>query len=413
MPLFDTVQGFLVALGIGLLVGVDRERRKGRERAHGVAGLRTFALAALLGAVAHELGPVAMAVAGAFVTAASLASWFWTRARDPGLTTETALLVVFLLGMVAMREPVLAGGLGVAVAVLLAAKSQLHRFARSVLSEQELHDALMLAAGALIVLPLLPDDAIDPWGVLNPRALWLLVLLVIAINAGGHVALRLFGARGGLLFAGFAGGFVSSTATIAALGVRAKATPAVMPACVSAAVVSNLSTVIQLALITGALSPRLTVSMAGPLLAAALAVLAFAAIAGWRGRDRPPPEGGVLADHAFKLRYVLMFVAVLSAVMLASAAALAYWGHAALGWTLALSGFADVHSAAATAAQLVAVGHVPVSDAGTGVLAALATNSLMKLLMALASGGRGYALRVLPGVAAMVAAFAAALWLGA
>lgn len=399
-----------MALGIGLLVGVERERRKGEGPRRGVAGLRTFALVGLAGGASALIGTVAVAVAGAFVAAAALASWYWTRQRDPGLTTEVGLVLVFLLGVLAMREVVLAAALGVVVVVLLAAKQQLHRFVRRALSERELHDGLMFAAGAAIVLPLLPDRAIDPWQVLNPRQLWLLVLLVMALNTGGHVALRLFGARTGLLLTGLAGGFVSGTATIATLGARARANPAIAAASASGAVLSNLSTVVQLALIAAALAPPLLHALALPLAASALAVLLSVALSGWRGRREAPPDAAALSGRAFALPHVLVFVALVATLMVLSAAALARWGNAALEWTLALSGLADVHASAATAAQLVAIGRLAPDDVQVGVLAAFAANTAVKVGMAFASGGRGYGLRVLPGTVAMVAAFAAALW---
>src|SRR5690606_9363346 len=259
------LKGLLAAVGIGLLVGIERERSKGEGQGRAAAGIRTFALVALAGAVAEMLGGVGLAIAGGFVALAALASYRHTRSRDPGLTTEIALLLVFLLGVLAMRDAAFAAGVGVGVALLLAAKSRLHRFVRHTLSEQELHDALLLAAGAAIVLPLLPDHAIDPWQVLNLRKLWLLALIVMAINAAGHVALRALGAGRGLMLAGFAGGFVSSAATIATMGSRTRGNPDLLPACVSAALVSNVSTVIELAVIAGALSGQLLRAIALPL----------------------------------------------------------------------------------------------------------------------------------------------------
>ena len=190
--------------------------------------MRTFTLIGLAGGLAELLGGPAVALAGAFVVIATLASYKRTLEQDPGLTTEVAMLVVFLLGVLAMRMPQLAAALGAAVALLLAAKTRLHRFVREVLSEQELHDALLLAGCALVVLPLLPAGAVDPWGVLDLRRLWTLVVLVMAINAAGYVALRALGPRYGLAVAGFAGGFVSSTATIAGMGTRALQTPALV-----------------------------------------------------------------------------------------------------------------------------------------------------------------------------------------
>lgn len=408
----SVLKGLVAALGIGLLVGMERERSKGEGPARAAAGLRTFALVALAGAIAERIGTLGIVVAGGFVVLAALASYRHTRAGDPGLTTEVALLLVFLLGVLAMREVALAAGLGVAVALLLAAKSRLHRFARQTLSAEELHDALLLAAGAAIVLPLLPDRAIDPWQVLNLRNLWLLALIVMVINAAGHVALRAMGAQRGLLLAGFAGGFVSSTATIAAMGSRMRRDPALLPACASAALVSNVSTVLQLAAVCGALSPALLRALALPLMASGLVVSAFALASAWRTRRIAVPETPGMGGRPFEPRHALVFVAIVASVLLASAALLAWLGDGVLAWAAGASGLADVHAAAASVAQLVASGRVGTHAAVAAVLAALATNSLAKLLVAFATGGGRFVVRLVPGVVAMVAAFAAVAWLG-
>jgi len=409
MVSIDELQGLAAALGIGLLVGSERERRKGEGAGRGAAGVRTFALIALAGAVAERIGGVGVAIAGGFTALAALTSYRNSRTRDPGLTTEVAMLVVFLLGVLAMREVVLAAGLGVAVAVLLAAKSRVHRFVSTVLTEQELHDALLLAAAAAIVLPLLPDRAIDPWGVLNLHKLWLLAVIIMAINAAGHVALRAFGARAGLLLAGLAGGFASSTATIASMGTRAKENPKLATACAGAGVVSNVSTVVQLAVISGALSPPLLRALWPPIVAAGVVIVVFALVAAWATR-RVDARATQLAGRAFEPKHVLMFVAIVAAVMLLSAAMLAWLGDAALAWTLAASGIADVHAATASAAQLVAVERIGLETAVPGIALAFAGNSAMKLVMAFLSGGRAYALRLMPGVVGMVVAFGVMAW---
>lgn len=405
----EETRGLAVALGIGLLVGIERERRKGERGERTAAGVRTFALIALAGAVAERVGVVGIAIAGGFIVLAALASYRNSRAGDPGLTTEVAMLVVFLLGVVAMREVVLAAGLGVAVALLLAAKSRVHRFVSNVLTEQELHDALLLAAAAAIVLPLLPDRPIDPWRVLNPHKLWLLAVIIMTITAAGHVALRAFGARTGLLLAGLAGGFASSTATIASMGSRAKKNPKLATACAGAGVVSNVSTVVQLAVICGALSPELLRALWPAILAAGVVIVAFALMAAWatRGVDA---HGTQLVGRPFEPKHVLLFVVIVATVLLLSAAMLAWLGDAALEWTLAASGTADVHAATASAAQLVAVGRIGAETAVPGVALAFAANSAMKLVLAFVTGGRAYALRVMPGVVGMVVAFWVVAW---
>lgn len=223
-----TAQGsawsLVAAAGIGLLMGVERERRKVRSAHKGTAGIRTFPLVALLGALGAHLGqPALLAVTGAFVGAAALVG-YW-RVGDPGLTTEIALVVAFLLGVLADEDIGLAAAIGVAVTLLLAERTRLHHIARDVLTEDELHDGLLLAACAVIVLPLLPDRGVGPGGALNPVTVWRLAVVVMAIQALGYVALRTLGTRRGLPLAGLIGGFVSSTATISTMGLRARRTP--------------------------------------------------------------------------------------------------------------------------------------------------------------------------------------------
>ena len=169
------VLGLAVAFGVGLLIGVERERAKGSGPGRAAAGVRTFILLGLAGAIAQMIGPVGVAVAGAATALAIYASYRRTQASDPGLTTEFAMLVTLLLGVLAMRSPPLAGGLGALVAITLASKSRLHQFTRERLSQQELDDALLLVASAFVILPLLPNHTIDPWNSINPRKLWILV----------------------------------------------------------------------------------------------------------------------------------------------------------------------------------------------------------------------------------------------
>ena len=397
--------GFAGALGIGLLIGVERERAKGEGPARDVAGVRTFALCGLVGAAAMWLGPAAIVSGGLVLGLLVLAGYRHTQAQDPGLTTEIAMLATFLLGMMALRSPVLAGGLGVVVAGLLAAKNSLHRFVKQGLSERELEDLLLLLAAAFIVLPLLPDRAIDPWGALVPRKLWMLVVAVMTVSSIGYVALRTVGPRLGLALAGLAGGFVSSTATIAALGERARAAPAFAGSLASAALVSNVSTIVQLAIVIGTLSPALLLRAAWPL-AAAGAVALLTALAANFHAEKAPPDGRELAgSRPLQPRQALIFAAIVAVVFLIAAIARDQLGNASLPWVLALSGFADVHASAASAAQLAGAGLVEPRLALLATCAALATNSAMKCLLAITQGGRAFAWRVVPGVLGMVLAF--------
>lgn len=407
-PLPDEILGLIVAVGVGLLIGVERERAKGTGPGRAAAGVRTFTLLGLVGGLAHLVGDIGIVVAGVFVSLAMLASYRRSRAVDPGLTTEVAMLGTFLLGILAMREMPVAAGLGVVVALVLASKSTLHRFTRRVLSAQELHDLLLLTAAAFVVLPLLPDRTIDPWDALNPRRLWLLVVAVMAVSSAGYVALRAFGSRVGLALAGLAGGFVSSTATIAAMGDRASAGRGSSAPFASAGLLSNVGTVIQLAIVMAAMSPELLRHAAWPLAAAGVVAVGAAALASWRAFSNAHDTHDLAGRRPFEPARVLGFVAILAAIVLLAAIARHWFGAGSLPWVLAASGLADVHAATASAAQLVATGQVDTDQALLAVLAALATNSLMKCVVAGLKGGREYAMRVIPGIVLMVLAFAVA-----
>jgi uncharacterized membrane protein (DUF4010 family) len=224
-----------VALGVGLLIGAERERRKGDGPSRSPAGIRTFTITSLAGAVSVLIGgELLLAIATLGVIALTALAYWRARDDDPGLTTEIGLILTVLLGGLSMRQPALAAGLAATVAIVFAARSPLHRFVRGVLTEDEVKDALIFAGTTLVVLPLLPDQPMGPYGALNPHTIWLIVILVMAISAAGYVAVRMLGTRFGLPLAGLASGFISSTATIGAMGVRAAQTPDVLGAAVAA-----------------------------------------------------------------------------------------------------------------------------------------------------------------------------------
>lgn len=396
--------GLAAALGIGLLIGIERERRKGEGPARAAAGLRTFTLASLLGALAMLLGGGAtLAVLAAVVGALAIVSYRRSRDDDPGLTTEIALVLTFMLGALAMYDAPLATGIGVLVAIALAARSQLHRFVVRVLSEQEVHDGLLLAAAALVILPLLPDRAVDPLGAINPRTLWTLAVLMMAINACGHIALRAAGPALGLSFAGFASGFVSSTATIAAMGAEARRNPALRAGAVSGAVLSSLATVVYLALLLAATSPAVLRAMALPLLSAGAAAAAYGLLITLRGarahRGEPPPAG-----RPFNPRLALLFAATMGALMLVTTFLTDRFGAGGAGVAAALAGFADAHSAAAAVASLQAGGRVTAEQAVLPILAGFTTNASSKLIVAITTGDRAFVVQVVPGVLLSVGA---------
>lgn len=392
-----------VSLGIGLLMGIERERTKGQGAERRPAGVRTFALVGLLGGLCALFDEsVVLGVGAGFVGLAAIAGYLRSTRQDPGLTTEIALLVAFLLGALAHDDAALAAGLGVVVTILLASRTRLHAFADKVLSERELHDGLIFAAAALVVLPLVPDRPVGPYSVLNPFTVWRLVVIVMAISAFGYVARRVLGPRFGLPVAGLAGGFVSAVATIGALAGRAKREPGVAAPAAAGAMLANVATIVLMAALLGATSPETLRELAIPLAGAGVAAGvagAFATVRVWRAKVDQHDELG----RAFDLRTAVGFAVTLTAVLLGSAALTDLLGSGGLVLGTAAAGFADTHSAAISAAALVAAGKVDAHQASLAVLAALSTNTITKLVVARVAGTRRFAWTLTPGMVAMVA----------
>jgi len=402
------VRNLAVALGIGLLIGLERERVKGSGPARAPAGIRTFALAALAGGVSLLIGvPGIFLVTAAFVAAVAVLGYVRSRSPDPGLTTEVALVVTVLLGGLAMSQPALAAGLAALVTILLASRTRLHRFVRNVLTADEVHDGLVFAAAALVVLPLAPDRALGPLGVLNPRTLWRLVVIVMAVGGAGYVAVRLLGARRGLPLSGFASGFISSAATIGALGARARREPGLCRAAVAGAVLSTVATVIQMAIVLAATSTAVVRALAGPLVLAGLVAAGYGAFAALKNA-KGGGDAHAAPGRAFDLRAALLYTLTLAAILSASAGLTSWLGSRGLLLATSVAGFADAHAPAIAVASLVESGHGTAQDAVLPILAGFTTNSVTKMVLAATAGGRAFALRTIPGLLLVVAA----AWLG-
>ncbi|NDE25592.1 MAG: DUF4010 domain-containing protein, partial [Betaproteobacteria bacterium] len=182
-----------------------------------------------------------------------------------------------LLGGLAISSSPLAAALGVVVAGLLFLKKPLRKFSQELISEQELEDALILFAAALIVLPLLPQEAIDPWGALKPFGIWKVVVIIMCTGMLGHLAIRLTGLNYGLPIAGFLSGFISSTAAIMDLGRKSKDDPKLTSIACASALLSTMASLILFALVLGASSLELLKSVALPLSLGSLSLLSTSA----------------------------------------------------------------------------------------------------------------------------------------
>lgn len=414
---FSTAMAVLAsAAGCGLLMGIERERRKGDGPDRALAGVRSFTLASLSGAAAALAAMPALVVLGAaFVAALAVVAYARDRSGDPGVTTEIALLLAYLIGVTCARDQLLAAALAVVVTALLALRDALHQFSNQWLQPGEVRSGLVLAALALLVYPLAPDAPL--WhGVLNPKVVVRLVIVLLVIQSLAHLARRLMQARHAVALSAVASGFVSSTATIGSLGMEVRAGHATARAHAGAAVLSCVATMVQIVVVAATVQPQWTTRLWLP----ALAGGCVAAALGWWGvglASARPDAGQGLREPMhlppdtpmFKLRDALLIAALLTGIQVGVHLLTAWQGDAGMLAGALLAALADVH--AATAAVLVQ--GEPQSSSGPAIasalMAALLVHAGSKCAVALASGGWRYALAVAPGVLAHTLAFAGVL----
>jgi uncharacterized membrane protein (DUF4010 family) len=376
----DLALSFAVSAAIGLLVGTERERSPTAK-----AGLRTFALIAVLGSSCAWLGQrlesTALPVAGLLLVGAALIGSYLidprSRAGDAGITTVVAALLVYLLGALNFHgERVLAVALGVAITALLYFKTELEGIATR-LTPTDIRSMLQFAAVAAIVLPLLPDAAYGPYRVLNPFHIGLMVVLIAGISLAGYVAWRLTLGHQALWLSGLLGGLVSSTATTLVYARDARQGTQHPQAAIAVIVLANAAMLARVLLLTVLLSPAVARSVA----LAIVPALLLAAPSIWRGLARSTGQSG---DPAARLRNptqlpaALAFAAGYALVLLAAA-----WLGDLLGprGVLALafaSGLTDVDAITLSSLRMATQGSLPQATAALAITIAVTANLLFK-----------------------------------
>ncbi len=399
-----------VALGIGLLIGAERERRKGDGSDRPAAGIRTFTIASLLGAVSTLVNFWLLVVSICCVTIFATIAYVSRKDEDPGLTTEITLVFTVILGGLAMSAASLAASLSVAAAILLAAKEPIHGFVRGAITKEEMIDFLILAAATLIVLPLVPNEFIGPFEAINPRNLWLIVILVMLISALGHLALRWLGGRIGLPLVGLVSGFISSIATIGAMGERARETPALIGSAVAGAVLSSLATILQLVLLLAAIHPPTLQALVAPLIFGGVSVAIYGLVVTLnsfheKGADMNKP------GRTFSVKTALILATVIAVVLITSAALKAWFGQAGLVVASGVAGLADVHASTISVASLAVAGKLSSESAVIPILVAFSVNAVSKAVAAVVSGGKEFSRQVIPGLIVQVSATWVGWWL--
>jgi uncharacterized membrane protein (DUF4010 family) len=410
---------FAIALLIGALVGIDRERKKSSEHLDAIGGLRTFILLAEAGAIsawlAKELDSawifaVAGAVAGALVIAGYVAV---TRTHDEGLgaTTEVAAIVVFLLGgLVVFGYRDLAVILAVTTSALLAYKQPLHGLVAR-LSQEDIFAVLKLLIATFIVLPILPNQPLDPWGAINPYRMWWLVILISGLSLAGYVATRWLGSHHGTVLTGLFGGLASSTAVTFALSKQSvdedsgvTSANALAAGLLMAWTVMFARIVVEVAVVNAPLLWAVIV----PIAAMGLASAGATAVLYLAGRSSAP---GAVHDvplkNPFSLTSALKFALLFTIVQLAVKLVQTYLPPQSFYAVAALAGLTDVDAITLSMAEYARDADWRIAT--TSIVVAAITNTLVKCGLVILLGARTLAVRISAATGALLIAGAAAL----
>lgn len=373
----ETIRQLAIALGLGLLVGLQREVEK-----KPLGGIRTFALVTIFGAMSallsREFGGWVLFGALLAVTAALVITNLVTMSRgeaDPGITTELALVLMFAVGAyVVIGEPVVAVVVGGTIAVLLEFKQRLHGLVER-LGEEDVEAIMRFVLLALVILPILPNRDFGPFSVLNPFEIWLMIVLIVGISLGGYIIYKFFGQEAGAVVGGILGGIISSTATTVSYSRRSKsAGVASMPAIVI--MIASTIVLIRVLAEIRIVGPSLFSSAVPPL---ALLLVVFVALsAGLWVRDRHGEPVGLEAGAPSELKPAIFFGLMYAIVVLGIAAAKEYFGEGALYVVAGISGLTDVDAITLSTAQLVERGALDSTIGWKLILIATLSNMLFK-----------------------------------
>lgn len=403
---------FLTALAIGLLIGLERERNPTAK-----AGLRTFALVALFGAASAALAdrfefPALVAAGAVAVALMMIAAYFRDEklSDDPGTTTVIAVLLCYSLAAMAMAGFArIAVMLAIATTILLYFKSELSGVAQR-LERRDLISMLQFAVVTFIVLPLLPDREFGPYAALNPRQIWLMVVLISGVSLAGYVALRLVGREYGAILLGTFGGLVSSTATTLAYSRYGRTTMQLWNLSVAVIVIANLVVLARLAVLAAVVSPPVLGKLA-PVLACGL-IPGLAAVAAWM-RMRKQEHALTIPEvrNPTELRAALAFGALYAVVLLLAAWLNDLAGSRGVYAVALVSGLTDVDAVTLSSLRLFELGSLSDTQCVIAIVLALAANMLFKLGLVLVAGGRDLFVRCLPLILLVAAGLGAGLLL--
>ncbi len=414
IDMYDSVGRLALALGIGLLVGIERGWHT-REQSGGVrvAGVRTFALTGLLGGVwgllGAVLGDVVLGMAFLGFTALVLFAYRTTAHKDNdyGMTSEIAALLVFALGAMAVRgDMALAAGAGVVTVALLDTKRYLHKWVAH-LNNLELDAVIKLLIISVVVLPVLPNRGFGPDEILNPFTLWWMVVLVAGLSFVGYFAIQKVGPRAGGLLTGIFGGLASSTALTLGFAKLGQKSPSVSAALVGGIAASSAVMYVRVIIVVGFFNWSLLTDLIIPMALMAL-VSAAGSLVLFRIAGKKDTTTTVEIENPCDISSALKFGLLLGVIIVVAHYARQWLGEVGVYAVAAIAGLADVDAISLSMAEQAMHGLAPQVATG-GIITAVAVNTVIKVVFVASIAGKKMAVPLSVLSAAVIAAGGAGL----
>lgn len=407
-----TLQQLGVSLGLGLLLGLERERKE-----PSIAGIRTFPLIALFGTVCAQVGQSFGGwIIGAGLIALAAVVIFANHAKmksgniDPGMTTEIAALLLYALGALivvgSMSAAIVLGGV---MALILHLKQPMHGFASAV-GERDMRAIMQFVVLTLIILPVLPNRDFGPYAVWNPFKIWLMVVLIVGISLGGYVAYKLFGAKAGTLLGGVIGGLISSTATTVSYARRCASKASLAPLAALVIMIASCLSLARVIVEIAAVAPGSLAEMAPPI----AVLLGICIIISGALYVLAPKNGGEMPEqkNPAEMKSAFVFTAIYAVVLLAVAAAKDFFGSAGLYAVAVISGLTDMDAITLSTAHLAEAGGVDKGTAWRAIVVAAMANFVFKfgVVAALGRGALGSRIGAAFGLAVLSGGLLIWLW---
>ena len=406
----EHIKAFVTSLAIGLLIGLERERKPDAK-----AGLRTFALVALLGTLSALIGDKAgsgwIVALGLAMVGAMMVVSFATDPHDggdPGTTSVVALMICYALGAsIWYGYDSLAVMLAIATTTLLYFKAELHGFSQR-LSAKDLISVLQFAVLSFVVLPILPDHDFGPYNAFNPHQIWWMVVLISGVSLAGYAALRIVGERHGATLVGLFGGLVSSTATTMVFARKAKADSGIVKTAAVVVMIANLVVLLRLSLVSAIVAPGIIPALA-TVLGCGFVAGAVVTLWSWRSIQAQGPLPMPEVANPTEIRAALTFGALYAVVLFFAAWLQDVAGERGLYAVSLVSGLTDVDAITLTTLRLFNLQKLDAAQSVLTIAIAVLSNLTFKSGLVIIIGGTALARRALPGLAAVAIGLIAAL----